>query len=227
MNWFSRVMLCACLGSGALGPSLVHAGVIIGGTRLIYHADKKQAALSITNPDKHTDYLIQSWVDHFLAPETGPVPFIITPPLFRLDAEQENLLRVVYTGSDLPTDRESIYWLSVKSIAATERSDENRLQIAVRSRIKLIYRPVGLASGAAEAYKALRFSRQGEQLSITNPTPYFVSLQSVKVGDHAISNPGMVPPLGRHVLSVPARAAGSVAWQAINDYGGISDTAHQ
>jgi P pilus assembly chaperone PapD len=227
MNWFNRFIVCACLGSGALGAPLVHAGVIVGGTRLIYHADKKQAALSITNPDERTDYLIQSWVDHFLANETGPVPFIITPPLFRLDAGQENLLRVVYTGSDLPTDRESIYWLSVKSIAATERSGENRLQIAVRSRIKLIYRPVGLASGATEAYKALRFVRQGEQLWISNPTPYFVSLQSVQVGDRAISDPGMVPPLGRHVLSVPAQATGSVSWQAINDYGGISDTARQ
>lgn len=227
MNWFSRVMLCACLGSAALGPSMGQAGVIVGGTRLIYHADKKQAALSIANPDKHTDYLIQSWVDHFLAAETDPVPFIITPPLFRLDAEQENLLRVVYTGNDLPTDRESIYWLSVKSIAAIERSSENRLQIAVRSRIKLIYRPAGLARGAADAYKALRFTRQGERLSIHNPTPYFVSLQSVKVGDHAISQPGMVPPLGSHALSVPAQATGPVSWQAINDYGGISDTAHQ
>lgn len=227
MNWLSRAILYACLASGVFSAPFVQAGVVVGGTRVIYDADKKQATLSVTNPDSHTDYLIQSWVDNFFDTDSTPVPFIITPPLFRLDAEQENVLRLVHTGSALPTDRESIFWLSVKSIAATERSAQNRLQIAVRSRIKLIYRPVGLPGSAGEAHKALRFSRQGEQLSITNPTPYFVSLQSVTVGSIPLKNPGMVPPMGTQVLAIPANATGTFAWQSINDYGGISDTVRQ
>lgn len=38
------------------------AGVIVGGTRLIYDGGKKESALNINNPDA-VPYLIQSWVD--------------------------------------------------------------------------------------------------------------------------------------------------------------------
>lgn len=42
--------------------STAQAGVIIGGTRLIYDGAKKESSLSVNNPDK-VPYLIQSWVD--------------------------------------------------------------------------------------------------------------------------------------------------------------------
>lgn len=38
------------------------AGVIIGGTRVIYNGDKKETSISVKNPDK-SSYLIQSWSD--------------------------------------------------------------------------------------------------------------------------------------------------------------------
>ena len=57
------------------------AGVIIGGTRIIYHADKKESSLDVKNPDPYS-YLIQSWVDKD-ENDTSKTPFIVTPPLFR------------------------------------------------------------------------------------------------------------------------------------------------
>lgn len=38
------------------------AGVIIGGTRIIFDGAKKEASISVNNPDA-TPYLIQSWID--------------------------------------------------------------------------------------------------------------------------------------------------------------------
>lgn len=68
---------------------------------------------------------------------------MVTPPLFRLGAGQENNLRILRTGGNLPEDRESLYWMNIKSIpSTTEKQDNvNTLQIAVKTRIKLIYRP--------------------------------------------------------------------------------------
>src|SRR5471032_3139001 len=48
-----------------IGLSAAQAGVVVGGTRLIYQAASKEGALSINNPEKTTPYLIQSWVDNF------------------------------------------------------------------------------------------------------------------------------------------------------------------
>lgn len=39
-----------------------NAGVIIGGTRVIYNEGNKDVSISVENPDK-IPYLIQSWID--------------------------------------------------------------------------------------------------------------------------------------------------------------------
>ncbi|ENZ5482569.1 fimbrial biogenesis chaperone [Serratia marcescens] len=203
------------------------AGVVVGGTRVIYDGAKKEAAISVNNPEKTAPYLIQSWVENATASDSSKPPFLITPPLFRLDAGQENVLRIVRTGGQLPEDRESLYWLNIKSIPSTEQSDQNRLLISVKTRIKLIYRPSGLSGNAAEAYQKLTFSRQGNQLRVNNPTPYYVAFYSVKVGGKEIKEAGTVGPKGSLSWPMPAGAGAQVSWQAINDYGGITPAANQ
>lgn len=65
---------------------------------------------------------------------------MITLSLFRLDGAQENVLRVVRAGSNLVEDRESMFWMNIKSIpSATKETAQNALQIAVKTRIKLLY----------------------------------------------------------------------------------------
>ena len=73
------------------------AGVVIGGTRIIFDGAKKEASISITNPDD-VPYLIQACID-VQDGQSGKAPFIITPPLYRLDGGQKNLERIVMTGS--------------------------------------------------------------------------------------------------------------------------------
>lgn len=126
--------------------------MVIGGTRLIYDGNKKESSLSISNPDK-SPYLIQSWVSA-QETDTSKVPFIITPPIFRLDGGQDNILRVIRAGGNLPDDKESLYWLNIKSIPSAEKKN-NTLQIAVKTSIKLIYRPGGVKGKLEEAAQSL------------------------------------------------------------------------
>ncbi|NCE83781.1 molecular chaperone [Pseudomonas sp. Q1] len=197
------------------------AGVVVGGTRVIYDASKKETSISVSNKDEAKPYLIQSWVDDALV-EGRKAPFVMTPPLFRLDAGQENILRILRTGGQFPEDKESVFWVNIKAIPTSDKSDTNQLQIAVKSRIKLFFRPAGLSGQAGEAYKSLTFSRSGDQLIANNPTPYHVSFYSLSVGGKAIKDPGMVAPKSTFAWTLPAGASGAVGWEAINDYGGIS-----
>jgi len=145
----------------------VNAGVNIGGTRVIYDGGKKEAALSVSNPD-NVPYLIQSWLDN---PDksAGKVPFIITPPLYRLDRGQENVMRIVRAGN-LPDNKESMYWLNIKAIPAAEKK-ANSLQIAIKTRIKLIYRPVGLRDKGAENFaNDLVWRIADGQILVSNPS---------------------------------------------------------
>ncbi|WPU21035.1 molecular chaperone [Cedecea neteri] len=203
------------------------AGVIIGGTRVVYDGARKETSISVRNPDKTAPYLMQSWVENASESDTSKPPFIVTPPLFRLDAGKENMLRIVRTGGNLPTDRESIYWLNIKSIPASDKTDENQLLISVKARLKLIYRPEGLKGDANEAWKTLNFTRQGGKLQVTNPTPYYISFQMIKVGaqEVEIKDSATLSPMGSLSWTLPAGATGKISWKAINDYGGITEEA--
>ena len=198
----------------------------MGGTRVVYPEDKKEVSFAITNMEKNTPYLVQSWVENTDTQNKAPAPFIVTPPLFRLDAGQKNVLRISYIGTPLPRDRESVFWLNIKNIAPSEKDHSNQLQVNVKSKFKIFYRPEGLAGDPAEAYKSVTFSCTGNQLTAHNPTPFYVSFYQVKVGATAVAEPGMVAPRGERQW--PARCDGSISWQAINDYGGITPIAsHQ
>ncbi|MDT1878117.1 molecular chaperone, partial [Acinetobacter baumannii] len=74
-----------------LCSTAAQAGIVMGGTRVIYQEGKREAAISVTNADTHTPYLVQSWVENYAENDKAKVPFIVTPPLFRLDPEQNNV----------------------------------------------------------------------------------------------------------------------------------------
>lgn len=222
MQWFKSAVLASCFFSLS---QAAWAGVVVGGTRVVYDGARKEASISVDNPDKTTPYLIQSWVEDTTSGKAVPAPFIMTPPLFRLEVGQENVLRIIRTGGHLAEDQESVFWINIKSIPSTEKTDANTLQIAVKTRIKLFYRPAGLPGNSADAYKMLVFSRSGGQLKIENPTPYYVSFYRISIGDKELQEPGMVAPQSTLLLNVPAGISGAASWQSINDYGGISESA--
>lgn len=142
------IALCAAL---LINSFQVAAGVVIGGTRLVYSGAKKEATIRVKNPDD-MPYLVQSWVNADLEGNVK-APFMVTPPLFRLNGGRENTLRVMKTAQALPEDRESVFWLSVKSVPPEAEGTGNHLQIAVRTRIKLFYRPASLSGSLEEAAK--------------------------------------------------------------------------
>ncbi|ENM1948368.1 TPA: fimbria/pilus periplasmic chaperone [Citrobacter braakii] len=198
--------------------SSAQAGIIVGGTRIIYKGDKKETSISVKNPDK-TSYLIQSWSD--TGEKNGDkTQFMITPPLFRLGPEQENTLRIIRAGGNLPEDRESLYWMNIKSIPATEKNDSaNTLQIAVKTRIKLIYRPQSLTEQPEKFTDKLTWQRSGNSVTVTNPTPYYMNFSSVKVGGSTVKDASYVAPMSRATFTLPAGASGDISWVIINDFG--------
>ncbi|MGL4430254.1 MAG: fimbrial biogenesis chaperone [Silvania sp.] len=198
-----------------------YAGVVVGGTRLIYDGGKKESSLSVSNPDSKP-YLIQTWVDTVTG-GAEKAPFIITPPLFRLDGNQNNVLRIVRAGGNLSADKESLYWLNIKSIPSVDKDiSKNTLQIAVKTRIKLIYRPQGLKGTPEERTEQLSWQRSGNTIKVTNPTPYYMNFQEVKFGGKVVQDATYVAPGNSAIFSLPAgTASGNLTWKIITDFGGI------
>ena len=201
-----------------------NAGVIIGGTRVIFEGAKKEATINITNPD-NTPYLIQSWID-MQDGVSGKTPFIITPPLYRLDGGQKNLERIVMTGS-LPQEQESLFWLNIKAIPSASKQ-MNALQIAVKTRIKLIYRPEGLrASTPEEQATKLTWQQSGNAIQVNNPTPYVINFNEITLGGRKLDDVTYVLPGASARFLLPEGVSGhSLTFKVINDYGSPGTT-HQ
>lgn len=216
MNFLCRAFIAAAFIIADV--STANAGVIIGGTRVIYDGNKKEASISVNNPDA-TPYLIQSWIET----QNGgaeKAPFIITPPLYRLDKDQQNVERIIMAGS-LPHDKESLYWLNIKSIPSAPKKD-NTLQIAVKTRIKLIYRPATLkGTTPEEVANKLSWSRSGDGLLVTNPTSYVMNFNEITVSGKRLEDVSYVLPGSTARFALPKGVSGgALTYTIINDYGG-------
>jgi chaperone protein EcpD len=226
-----------CL-AGFIGAD-AHAGIVITGTRAIYPAADREITIGLTNDDKKTPRLVQAWIDGgdaTISPDKADVPFHITPPIFRMEPGASQSLRVVYTKEPLPTDKESLFWLNVLEVPPkpTDTADANVLQFAFRTRIKLFFRPDGLPGQTQDAPKALTWAlaNDGRTLQVSNPTPYYVSFQSVALVQgvklhEASDDMRMVAPFGtlsialKDPVATPAANA-EVRFKTINDSGGFA-----
>ncbi len=120
---------------------------------------------------------------------------LLLRPLFKLDPEKNNILRIVNITPGLPQDRESVYWVNVKAIPSKSDDSENKnvLQIAVRTRIKLFYRPAGLKGDVKTAPNELRFTRNGNQLRVDNPTVFNITFNQFFANDKEIEKAAVIP----------------------------------
>ena len=142
---------------------------------MVYHESDKQISLSLRNTSAQTPFLVQSFVLN--SAQTKTEDFVVTPPLFLLKTQRENLIRIMYVGPDLPKDRESLFYVSSRAIPSTEKNDggTNQLKIAVQSVIKMFWRPDNLPVSISAAPAALRCSYPGNDILVDNPTPYFIT----------------------------------------------------
>ncbi|MGX5011149.1 fimbria/pilus periplasmic chaperone [Enterobacter asburiae] len=223
-------MVVGCIGNAA-------ANVVITGTRVIYPQQEREVTVRLDNKGE-LPALVQAWVD-----KGDPnaeinrlkVPFVLMPAVFRVEPGKGQSLRLSYTGESLPQDRESVFWLNVLDIppksAAAER--ENLLQMAIRSRIKLFFRPAALnAEGAMDAISGTRWQlTDATTLRGENPSPYHVNIAAVtlKVNGKNVSTKAgeMLAPHASATfkLETPVSASSvntELTINAINDFGGVT-----
>ena len=210
-----------------LGTTLavhVQAGIVLNTTRIIYPASHKEASLLVQNTGTG-DILAQSWLEREDATEPAlDLPFAVTPALARMPGNAKQLIRVIYAGEGMPADRESVFWLNVQEIPQSAR--ENQLQIAIRQRIKLFYRPLGLAGDPLKAAQGVQWQLRDGKLQVYNPTPYHVSMIRLGLRQQDVELLGaegrMLAPMQRVQLPLTETArSGPVELRfiSINDFG--------
>ena len=191
-----------------VSPTL--AGIVVNSTRVIYPQKNSEVTVRLESQNDYSS-LVQSWIDSGNKNEEIKninVPFILLPPLTRIEPHQGQTLRISYLGNNasLPADRESVFWLNVLDIPPSSSSvNENLLQMAIRTRIKLFFRPTAIQDlSPAEAAEALRWhvikDNKSLILEAENNSPFYVSVVAVEASSahKEYSAEGkMIAPYGR------------------------------
>lgn len=205
------------------------AGIALDRTRLIISENDRSVSANLTNTSQSTPFLAQSWVEDASGRKITS-PLVVLPPLQRINGGQKGIARVTKTGEidALPKDRESLFYLNIREIPP--RPDKpNVLQLAMQSRIKLFYRPAGIAPQKPGAVwqNQLIFHKHGARWSVENPTAYFVTIiglsrKTEAEGGGKLTNfPGiMVSPKSSLDFSVIDGGAAQFTMMYVNDFGG-------
>lgn len=204
------------------------AGIQVDQTRVIYNGGVKSASLDIHNDQPET-YMVQTWLDRGDSSKMPKdIPIQVIPPVLKLAGNKEAVLRFIYSGNGLPQDRESVFWVNVQEIPPSAKG-ENVLQIAIRTRVKLFYRPDGLNTTLQQQAEKLKWHREGSKLVVENNGPLNVTLGVVKVKNAAGKtqdiNGDMIKAFDRSTVTLPAGAEklSQFSFTFINEYGGNTE----
>lgn len=185
-----RFLISATLVCCAWLAGQANANVVITGSRIIYPSDARERSLHMSNRAEYPS-LVQAWMDRGSedsTPETADAPFIVTPPVFRMEGRSGQSIRLRFTGEDLPADRESLFFLNVLQIPPSHVDQEGRNQFVImpRHRLKVFYRPRTIAQAPQQVPDLLSFDVRAEGdhwlIGVRNPTGYFVTFSEVDAG---------------------------------------------
>lgn len=201
------------------------AALVLSGTRVIFPASEYQVSLKVDNPTDN-DYLMQSWVeDDSGKPQQG---ILVEPPVAQIKAHHKVELRFNLVDPTLKDNKsEKLFWLNVKEIPKVDSTTSgSELLLAMQTKIKLFYRPTGVEAASGDAWKKLTWLRTGNSIEVSNPTPYFITVDSATTENHTKLNVDMIAPFSKKRMPLQASEKGnSVTWNAITDFGDVTEMA--
>jgi fimbrial chaperone protein len=238
MGAIRKTAIAALLGvAAAVQISTASASVVMPNTRVIYNGGAQEQSIQFTNEDESPS-VMQVWSDsgdEQSTPKTADSPFIVTPPVFRIEPKAGQTVRIVFTGKQLPQDRESVFYLNTLQIPSISNAyaDQNQMLVVLRNRVKIFYRPAGIEGSPQKAVEKLAFHVESKggalQLAANNDSNYYISIVNGELicGSHTAKfTPGMIAPRAdARWAVVGACPAGStpaeVKFNYVDDYGAL------
>lgn len=226
-----RLLILTTLTSGLITSA--QAALTISSTRIVLMSDKQSRSIIVANPSTQT-FAAQSWVNTEADDNTTAVPLIATPELFLLAPGSEQTVQINQIPNNLPNDKESLFFFNVQEIPQTDGDNRNTLTIALRTRIKLLYRPAQLKGTPEENLKNLQWSLQrrdgSTQVVVYNPTPYHFTFKQAHLDNGKsrkhIEAHNMVAPGGTQAYPIKGKVETTpdmhIIFTAINDFGGTT-----
>ncbi|MFH6895703.1 fimbria/pilus periplasmic chaperone [Providencia huaxiensis] len=206
--------------------SISLSAISIDRTRVIFNGDESSMSISVYNRNAEKPYLAQAWLES-LAKEKIDKPFIVTPPIQRIDANEKSQIQIEALPSVklLPQDRESAFYFNVREIPP-KPTKANTLQLALQTQVKLFYRPEKIVVTSTELtnnpwQEKLLVLKKSDGIHLDNPTPYYITILDISSKKNKMEDIPMVAPFS----SIPLHYnkdnfSNDLILTYINDFGG-------
>ena len=218
MKFFIKILLLVLFSFNAI------ASVTLGNTRIIYPSNTLGKDIIFNNND-HSDYIIQAWVDSGdidSSPENADSDFILMPAMFKIKGKSNQVLRMMYSGQELPLDRESIFYFNFVQFPLSKTND-NQMVVVLKNRVKILYRPEKLASSLMNSVEDLKYKIKSGTLNINNDSGYHINIANIIIkgpNEEQVINNVTIPPFSSLKESVTIKNPKEVKVSFINDQGG-------
>ena len=194
-------------------------GIQLHRTRIVIDNGKNAGAYEVFN-DHSTHTLIATWVED-LNNEPSEA-FVISPSILQLAPRERGGGKIMKTGV-LPTDRESVFWLAVKSIPSISKGQEDisSATFSLVQKIKIFYRPKAVEQTTAYAAEYLEAHVINGKLTLNNPSQVSLSIPTVTVNGKECKIAAMLLPFTSESFDIAFTANDSLTYTYIDEYGGV------
>lgn len=203
----------------------VQAAVNISTTRVVFNHGETQRTVMLVN-DGDYPVVVQSWVDDG-APDKGPsqasAPFVVLPPVLKIQPGEQRELRIMTTGKGLAQDRESLFWLNVYQIPPEMKNAPTgeKVRLTLRNQLKALWRPKNTGVLTEKSINLLSFRYESGMIHAVNDSSWNITLAEVSFGDYSTGGI-VVLPHSRSMIFIsvpPERRNNTINFVVINDEG--------
>lgn len=194
---------------------LSQAAVVLNASRIVMEGSMEKTVTFDNTSDN--PFIVQVESDN-----TGDPDFIAMPPVFKIKEKGGQTVKIRLLHSSLPEDKESLFYLNFTQIPGAKKSenDDNHLNIIIKSRLKIIYRPESVNAFSAKEENKVSYHIQNGRLSISNQSPNVLSIRDINNGKLIIAKNLTLKPGDSFSKDIKAGSvSGPLHAVMINDYG--------
>lgn len=146
------------------------SGVVPETSVIIVEESDGEGAINLKNTDNFPVLLLTTLLD--VADDKGNL-LTVTPPAARVEPGKTQRVRFMLTDKT-PLKTERLKRVVFEGVPP-QKKNENEVRMTIRQNLPVIIRPAGLAREPSP-WERLTWSKSGNDLKVTNPSPYVVRL---------------------------------------------------
>lgn len=177
-----------------LGFSLSsYGGLLLNQSRVVMDDAQPERVMYVVNTNDYP-VLMQTWVtdeNSDALPDETTSPFVVLPPVAKLQPGEKKRLNIYYSGQALTTSAEQLYLLNLHEVPPAPDNDENKIIVSMTTQIKLFLRPSKLKDQSFTSIKEVYCQKQKNgEVKIVNESPFYFNYLKINGLDHS----GYLPP---------------------------------